>query len=108
VTAGPSGAGPSLPATGTPAERTGLAWRRTALAAAGFAAVALKSATNHGGVIDGVSAGAAMLAAATFYLCGRLRELRPTQPISGGVMRVAVITSSAATAVAAIAVAVGR
>jgi uncharacterized membrane protein YidH (DUF202 family) len=108
--AGPPGSatGRSASGTGTPAERTGLAWRRTALAAAGFAAVAFKSATNNGGVIDGLSAGVAMLAAVTVYLCGRLRELRPTQPISGGVMTVAVIASFAATAVAAVAVAVAR
>jgi uncharacterized membrane protein YidH (DUF202 family) len=93
---------------GTPVERTGLAWRRTALAAAGFAAVALKAAINHQGVLDSLTAGVAMLAAITLYLCGRMRESRPVERISGGVMVTAVIVCVAANAAAAVSVAVGH
>ena len=100
--------GPQSRTAGTPVERTGLAWRRTALAAAAFAAVALKADINHQGALDSVTASLAMLAAVTLYLCGRLRDARPRERVSGGVMVMAMMSCVAATTAAAVTVAVGR
>jgi uncharacterized membrane protein YidH (DUF202 family) len=60
--------------TGLAAERTALAWTRTALTAAAVGATALKAGLDRDDKLDLVACGFAFAAALVLYVCGQGRR----------------------------------
>lgn len=80
-----------MPQPGGPVARTDLAWRRTALAAAGLAAIALRAGVYRHDARAVVAGALALAAAITFWTCGRLRASTPSARATTALMTAAAV-----------------
>lgn len=89
---------PAHRSAGLQAERTVLAWSRTALSAAALSGVSIKAA--RGDAAGLVCSALAALAAAVLYLLAQMRRRRPTTIASTGIPVAAVVCCAAILAAA--------
>jgi hypothetical protein len=93
---------------GGPAVRTDLAWRRTSLAATALAAIAFKAGADRHDARTVVAGVLALVAAVTYWMCGRLRSASASPRAATAMMAAAGLASALVAVAVGVVVVAGR